>query len=361
MNKIRSSKPEAQFDDPILAGLLASTPPNLTEDAASRFLAEHYGIVAQVSEVACERDQNFHVRTPDDQEFVLKISNPVESRLTTDFQTQGILWIEREDPTLPVPKLVPTRTGEVETQLCLPDGRECRVRVLTWLPGLSLHKVPLTPEIDEALGTVLARLGIALKGFQHPGAQQELLWDIRHIPRLRPMLSVLPHDDISSAVRSELDQIEARTLPRLPALRHQVVHNDLNHHNVMVDPENHAKISGVIDFGDMVETCLAVDVAVAASYLADRPGDALGAVSRMVSAYHKVTPLLREEVEVLRDLIVARLITSITITGWRANQYPKNAAYILRNNGPARQAMVGFRRLEPDLVTEALLRACELE
>lgn len=357
-----SIEPRASsLEDPLLAGLLSSTPPNLTSLEAISFLTAHYSIKAQVREVACERDQNFHVFANNGREYVLKISNPEEPALTTDFQTEGMLWIDREDPSLPIPKLVPTSSGAVQTMLELSDGRECRVRLLTWLQGVPLHKVQVTPVIERALGATLARLGMALEKFDHPGAREELLWDIRHTARLRPLLSALPDDEIGVAVRRELDRYETSTLPQLSSLRRQVVHNDLNHHNVMVSPVKHSRITGLIDFGDMVETSLVVDVAVAASYLADNPEDPLASVSRLVSAYHWVKPLQTEEVIVLRDLIIARLIASISITGWRAINYPANADYILRNNGSARHGLLGFGSLDPDQVTETLLRACELE
>lgn len=333
----------------------------MTPAEAVGLLSDRYDINASVREVACERDQNFHVVASDRREYVLKISNPEESRETTDFQTQGIRWIERTDPTLPVPKLVATRDGQYTTLFTLRDGRQSMVRVLTWLQGTPVYKVAITPAIETAIGKILARIGRALRDFTHKGAGQDLLWDIRHASRLKPLLSALKNDAIGNSVREELERFEVETRPKLAALRHQVVHNDLNHHNLMVDPEDTATITGVIDFGDMVETCLAVDVAVAASYLAHHPDDALGSVARMIAAYHGEMPLRRAEIEVMRDLIVARLVTSITITEWRAQRYPENATYILRNNGPAKLAMTRFAALDRNHVTRRLLRACELE
>lgn len=349
------------FEDPIFAGLLSSVPPNVSPQEAISLLSEHYGISAQVKEVACERDQNFYVLTNDGREYVLKISNPEEPFVTTDFQTQGILWIDQADPSLPVPKLVSTLDGESLTKVYLSDGRECYIRVLTWLPGEPLYKVPVTQEVERSLGSMLARLGRALEGFEHPGSQVDLLWDVRHTARLWPLISALPEDEVGLTVRDELAYFETHTQGKLSTLRHQVVHNDLNHHNVMVSPQENSLITGLIDFGDMVQTYLIADVAVAASYLANHPTDPLSSVSRFVSAYHRVKPLNFDEVTVLRDLIVARLISSICITGWRATRYPSNAEYILRNNGPARRALTGFGSLDKNQVTETLLRACELE
>jgi len=346
---------------PLLANLLSSQPPRIDAAAARALLVDRFGIVAEVREVACERDQNFHAVTAAGTGYVLKIANPEEDRTSIAFQTDALLWLERTDPTLPVSKVVATLDGHHETLITLPDGRTSIVRVLTWLTGTPLVKVGITAQIEKTIGAVLARLDRALRDFHHPGARRHLLWDIRQARHLEPLMETLPKDALGRTVRAEFTRYADHVLPRLGDLRHQAVHNDLNHHNVIVDPHRPTTISGVIDFGDMVDTCLIIDVAVAASYLANQPRDALGSVARMVAAYHAVTPLLPEEIAVLRDLIVARLVTAITITERRARRYPENAAYILRNNGPARLAMERFAALDRATVTAALRRACDLE
>lgn len=351
----------ALLNDPLLAGLLSSQPPRIDPAQAEAFLRDTYGLEVAVKEVACERDQNFHAVAGDGTGFALKISNPHEDRQNTNFQTEALLWLEQVDPALPVPKVVAALDGRKEVTLTLPDGRVSLVRVLTWLEGVPLFKAGVTEEMQKQIGGMLARLGQALRDFRHPGARHELLWDIQNAPRLRPLQSSLPEGPLVATMRRELDHYEAEVLPQLRHLRRQVVHNDLNHHNLLVDPAAPSVISGVLDFGDMVDTYLAVDVAVAASYLADRRDDPLGSVARMVAAYHAVTPLMREELALLRDLIVARLVTSITITSWRAQRYPENADYILRNNGPARRAMERFAALDRGEVTEVLMCACCME
>ena len=58
--------------------------------------------------------------------------------------------------------------------------------------------------------------------------------------------------------------------PQFPDWRWQVVHNDLNPHNVLCAPDAPDRIAGVLDFGDMVRTPLVCDLAVAAAYRIDR-------------------------------------------------------------------------------------------
>ena len=56
-------------------------------------------------------------------------------------------------------------------------------------------------------------------------------------------------------------------LPRLAALRAQVIHNDYHLYNVLVAPDDQARIvTGIIDFGDMVHAPLVGEVATAAAF-----------------------------------------------------------------------------------------------
>ncbi|WP_372921881.1 phosphotransferase [Roseovarius sp.] len=346
--------------DPLLAGLLSSAPPRVSSIQAEELLQTHWGIDGSAQEIACERDQNFRIFSASSAGYVLKLSNPVESPENTDFQTAALRWLERVDPALPFPRAVAALNGCHSIPLTLPDGRTSMARVLSWLDGAPLHHFGITQSMQSEIGSVLARLGHALAKFDHPGAHHDLLWDIRNLPRLHPLMEVLDDDEIGEMVRSELARFGPETAPQLSHLRRQVVHNDMNHHNILVDPETPDRISGVLDFGDMVNTHLVIDVAVAASYLASE-AEPLDAVTRMVAAYHAVTPLQKEEIVLLRDLIVARLVASITITTWRAARYPENADYILRNNGPAKAAMLCFASLPTEDVTRALLRACNME
>lgn len=323
---------------------LESPPPPVTEAEAEALLRAYWGLTGRASVIACERDANFRVAgTPG---HVLKISNPAEPAQDTNFQTEALLWVAAQDPALPVPRVIAALDGRYEVAIPLSDGRRAVARVLGWVAGAPLARAGFAPGMAEDIGSVLARLGCALRGFAHPAAGHRLQWDIRHALDLRPML-VPGQEDLAA----ELDGFAARVAPVLPGLRRQVVHNDMNHHNIVVDPADPGRIAGVLDFGDMVETALICDVAVAAAYLITHDPDPVAPVARMVAAYHRITPLLPAETALLRDLIVARLVTSIVISETRARRYPGNAAYILRNTPAMRDAMARFAALPRAEVT----------
>ena len=340
--------------------MLNSLPPAIDEAAAARLMRDHFGITGTAVPVACERDANFHIAAEDGTRFMLKFSNPAAPEINTNFQTEALLWLERRDPGLPVPKVRRTLDGESGFSQVLEDGRPSVIRALTWLDGNPVARVGVTPALRRDLARTLARLGIAFAGFDHPASGHEILWDVKNASRLRPLIAALSEPALRRQLTAELDHFDQKVLPVLPTLRQRVVHNDLNLHNAILDPADPDRITGIIDFGDMVKTALIIDLAVAASYHTQEP-DALDAVCDMVRAYHQVLPLERAELLVLRDLIVARLMTTVAITEGRAARYPQNAAYILRNNGPARMGLRLFATIPRDQVAAALLAACNME
>ena len=118
----------------------------------------------------------------------------------------------------------------------------------------------------------------------------------------------------------------------LSRVRKQVIHNDLNPYNVLVSPQDHSTTVGLIDFGDLVHAPLINELGVACSYQLSQNTNPLDSAAELLGAYHEVNPLARAEVDLLYDLIAARLVMTVAITGWRARNYPENETYILRNN-----------------------------
>jgi Ser/Thr protein kinase RdoA (MazF antagonist) len=97
-------------------------------------------------------------------------------------------------------------------------------------------------------------------------AGRELLWDVKHNSRLRPLLKHIEDDQRRELVQRLLDKFQEKTEPLLPKLRSQVIFNDLNPDNVLIF-DGTDRVSGFIDFGDIVYSPLVVDIAVGAAYL----------------------------------------------------------------------------------------------
>ena len=90
---------------------------------------------------------------------------PPSRKEITRFQTDALLQIEKADPSLPVPRIIPTlERRRAFTCAALPDQGACVVRLLTFLHGEQLYKTERTPTQRRNIGTCLARLDKALQG-----------------------------------------------------------------------------------------------------------------------------------------------------------------------------------------------------
>ncbi len=300
--------------------VIESSPPRFAPDEASRVSAEVFGFGGRAVDLGSERDQTFLI---DDGRggAVLKVSNAGEDVAVLDLEYAATEHVLRVDPDLPVARqLAPPTLYET------PEGSHY-VRLFE-----RLHGRHGGPELDDGAvfdyGAVHARLNLALRSFFHPAAGRELLWDVAHAPKLRPLLEAVDDPRRRGLVERVLDRFEERVAPRWPRLRAQVVHGDLNLDNVLLDERD--RIAGIVDFGDCSHTAQAADLAVGlASLLRDRPLDDVFRVARIaIDGYASRLPLEPVELELLGDLVAARLATIVTISAWRVRRFPENAAYI---------------------------------
>ena len=339
---------------------LTTPPPVVTESAATKFLHDNYGVEGALQVLASERDQNFRVTREAGKSFVLKIANLAEAPEVTDFQNEALLHVAEIDPVLPVPRVVRTLSGSTTSTIFDIDGRGHTARVLTWLEGIRLGSATTRPDNAGMLGQFLAKLGLALRDFEHPASDYYLPWDLKRAGRLAELLDKIQDKALQAHCRQILDRFKSHTGPVLKTLRSQVIHDDLHSGNVLVDRDSHTTITGVIDFGDIVRSPLIVDVAVAAAYLIADGQDPLVDIVGFLSAYNRLRPLQKEEVALLYDLILTRNVMTLVIGGWRATLYPANNEYLLESETQARKTIEILTGLDQSEVVGMFLKACRL-
>ena len=338
--------------------LLNTPPPEFSEAEAASILREKFGIEGSLKVLVSERDQNYLVKLESGDSFVFKIANSKEDVGVTDFQIEALLHVAEKDRVFPVPRVRLSLNGKTSTTIVGRDGREHVARVLTWLEGIPLRFAEPRQDIAEELGAFLARLGTALEDFEHPSSDHVLLWDLQHAGNLIELLENIEDESLREKCRQQLNIFEQTVEPGLNQLRSQVIYNDLNSSNVLVDPNDTATITGIIDFGDMVRSPLVIDVAVAAAYLCEDGEKPLAGIVSFLNGYSRLRLLQQEEVKLIYDLIITRNVMTIAITHWRAKQHPENRDYILRNEPRARSTINTMIGLGRDQVTDMFVKAC---
>jgi 4-aminobutyrate aminotransferase-like enzyme/Ser/Thr protein kinase RdoA (MazF antagonist) len=329
--------------------VLEAPPPRFAADEVAAVAADLFGVVGDAVELGSERDQTFLVDDGAGGGGVMKISNLGEDASVLDLETEAILYVARVDPQLPLARPLPvTSTGRYHAK-----AGEHFVRMFE-----RVHGHVGGPELDDDavrdFAATHARLGRALRSFFHSGAQRELLWDLKHAQNLRPLLDSIDDRHRRELVAAVLERFEERVLPRWQLLRAQFVHGDFNLDNVFLDERD--RVAGIVDFGDIGHTALVADFAIAvASLLRGRPNGDVFRVARIATdGYARVTPLEQEELDVLGDLVAARLAEIVTISGWRVRRYPENAEYIQAWDDDSWKLLELFADVGPEQVSREL-------
>lgn len=354
-----ASMSDAIMDKGCCTELMTTQAPNVSPAEALEIADRVYGLKGTLKLLNGERDANFLLRSSCGA-FVLKFINPAEDPGVISFQTQALLHIERHGAHLPVPRVLPALSGEVEPKVLVSE-QTLTLRTVSYLDGISQNLGKPSVALMRELGTSLAEINLALNDFQHPAAHRDLLWDVGHAERIRPYLDDLDVDQLP-LVCALLDSYETSVKPRLAKLRAQVIHNDLNPHNVVLDCETASRVAAIIDFGDALHAPLINELGTALSYQFDADAtDPLWQIKAFVAAYHAKIPLQREELAVLGELIAMRMAMVITIAQWRASLYPENRTYVLRNLRTTWRNLQCLTALPEGLLTQSLVNACTPE
>ncbi len=344
--------------------LIVEDIPKFSYHQAVDLARDVYGIAGSASSLPSEWNQNFLLEDEDGNRFVLKIANSSVQRTLLDAQNEAMERVACYAAGLRCPTVRPTVSGEKITTIRGAGERDHFVRMLTYLPGVLIGEwQPHTPALLRSLGEFFGRLDRALDGFDHPGAQRHLEWDIAHGPEtVRRYLPHLTDFTARSLVEKYLVRYEEHVVGQLPHLRKAVIHNDGNDYNVLAeDPGTGVHVvTGVIDFGDMVKTQTVFEVAIAATYALLDKSDPIAAAADVVGGYHAVNPLTHTEQDVLLDLLTMRLCMSVCISAYQIRQNPSNE-YLVISQRPAWEALERLATVERDTARDAFHEVCRDE
>jgi Ser/Thr protein kinase RdoA (MazF antagonist) len=278
----------------------------------------------------------------------LQISNSAELPEYLDAQIRALEHLARTPGfALHVPEVVRCSDGGAVVRA----GRH-RVWLVTWLDGVPIARLASRPpELLRALGRALGDLDRRLAGFDDPAVHREFRWDLMQAPAILPLTESIGDPAGRDLVRRRLRRFETEVIPRLERLPFQVVHNDANDGNVLVCRERLLEGGrevgeagetgnagyepcGLLDFGDMMWTPRVSEPAIAIAYAMLGPDAPLDSARALLTGYQESLPLDRDEIEVLPDLIEARLCVSVTISAYERKRDPENA-FVTLSEGPA--------------------------
>lgn len=330
---------------------------NFSDKDVKRLAKELYGIDASVKPMDSYIDKNFHLTDEKGGQFVFKIANADEEREILDAQHRAMAHIAGHNQTVKCPSVCPALKGEEIVTVKSTAGTTHLVRMLTFLPGTLLADVDSpTAGLIESFGRFMGSMDKTLTGFSHHALNWYSIWDLKHTLDLGNYIDYIDNPRQRNIVRYVFQQFETFVVPVFPALRCSVVHSDANDFNILVG-EDRKKVTGIIDFGDMVHSCTVFEPAIAAAYAVHRKDNPMETAAQLVAGYHKAYPLTEVEVGVLFYVMCARLCATVTMGAYQYSLNPGNE-YLNVSVQPARDALEKLIHVNPQSAHEAFREAC---
>ncbi len=315
--------------------------PQVTEAQAEQIVAEHYGLRARAQLLGSNQDCNFIMRGGDDEIIgVLKVANPAFNATELEAQDVAADRIAEAEPSLRIAVPLPNMAGEKCTEITgLLDGT-AYVRLLRFLPGGTLYESGyLPPAAVAGLGDVAGRVSRALAGFEHPGLDRALQWDLRFgADVVAELISHVSNPSQRARVEEFSAAAWSRIEPLAAELPLQATHLDLTDANVVVSrgADGAAHPDGVIDFGDMSHSWAVSELAITVSSVLGHPGTDPTSILPGIKAFHAIRPLSVSEAEALWPMLVLRTAVLIVSGAQQAALDPDNAYVTEQTEGEVR-------------------------
>ena len=177
-------------------------------------------------------------------------------------------------------------------------------------------------------------ISIYSQGFAHPAIEACLNgWDLRNFPDAKKYLYAVDDLNKIAMVTKVFEYFSEHIEPMIPSLRHRIIHGDCNEQNILLCgvQEGPYEVSGILDFGDCVYSCLVFNLAILLTYimLLMVDDDPLQYAAPVIQAYQEVLPLETCELQLLYYCVLVRICLSVLIGAHSYIQDPSNNIYQL--------------------------------
>ena len=333
--------------------------PGISTKEIREFVDEKYGLKVTCFELEGERDQNFLIKTVNDNRYVLKVTNPGEEDSFINAQVDVLNFLSKEIKICPL--VLKNKDNQYITKLESVTGANYRVRIVSYFQGYPLGELKdYADDLLAELGNKAGTIDKALSGYDNAAFRRYFMWDLSNFERVVDENGNLVKDKkLKSFINSTVEEYLHRVRPVAGVLRKSIIHNDINDFNIIAGLREGGipGIKGIIDFGDMVYGYTVADPAVVIAYLMLQKEDPLRVASVFTRAYNKTFELQETEISVLFTMARMRLALSICIAARQQSERPDDK-YLAISQGPIKNTISKLESIHP-LHAETVLRiAC---
>ncbi len=306
----------------------------------------------EIKELAGYKNYNFLIKSKRGK-FVFKMYPfDVATSRFLEAETGILLNLNKETGgfyPLPIPL-----DGSAYIKSAVINGQKYLCRILTFLEGEFIGKLPLTAKLMSSFGNFLAKLDLKLIKIENTTIKSVVNeWDIQHLSLNEKLFKYIGDPDNRKTVEYFYNAFFKYAYPYLEKLPKQIIHNDANEWNTLT---KNGMVSSIIDFGDMVYSQRINEAAIAIAYSCFNTDEPLKRATDLIKSYHEIFPLNRTETKILYYLIAARLITSVSHSAYSKKSEPDNSHRFISEK-PAWRLLYKLKEIEPDQAADQFERA----
>ena len=325
-----------------------------SEQEILQLLVTHYRVNGTIQALEGYDELNYLFSSDDQKKYIVKVANTGHVFSFIEAQTKILAHLGHTELASFFQQNLLNVKGDPITYF-EKEGKPLCIRALNYLEGTFWYALKNhTPELFHSLGSLLGSMDNALQNFSHPAMHREYTWDITTTLNARYKLNAIGDPEKQRMVGYFMQQFETKVSPNLFLLRKGYVHNDANDYNVLTFE---GKVSGLIDFGDMVYTAIINNVAVACTYAMLDQSDPITAACMVIKGYHEKFPLEEKELAVLYYLIAGRLCISLTQSAYNASVESTNEHHFITMR-PAWDLMYKLIQVNPLYAEDMFKKAC---
>lgn len=160
-------------------------------------------------------------------------------------------------------------------------------------------------------------------------------WSSIRVLEFDSLVRCIPDEPVRGMVQTVLDRFRQEIQPRLANMNCGIVHSDINVHNILINPSQPDKVSGVLDISDIHYAPVVVDLGISLAYIClmfpESPAESTAPIVRGYLAKGSLDTLDRET---LHLWVLTRLSQTIFFS---YNAYEKDPGneYLLCSARPA--------------------------
>ncbi|MBX7243108.1 MAG: aminotransferase class III-fold pyridoxal phosphate-dependent enzyme [Bacteroidia bacterium] len=336
---------------------------DFTPSAIEKIAHQYFGIKVKSTELISYADKNFYLKEIKGNKYILKFEKGEGRKPQIAFQNEVLLFLQSKPLRMNFPRVYPNLLGEEISEIQDSKGEVYYMRLLSWASGKIWEKIcPQTLALCREMGEYLGEMSLALQDFRpsvSPSGNQQ--WDAVHAMWTQESLHYFQNEEDRDMITRFLIYYKENVLPHLDTLRDGIIHNDANTYNIIVNTEKgKPRVSALIDFGDIAESKIVVELAVCCAYIAMYFPRPLEAAAEIVSGFHSVFPLSETEFKAIFPMMINRVIISLTFSAMHHHNGLEDE-YLYISEKPGREMLKKFSSVSPDFAAMYFRNACGLE